>query len=243
MARSSLNAVADSSADVLELLAAEQPLLGSAQRDERHVVGTAVAEAPADALKHADDLERLTVDRQPGSDKGADFGFEILWNVGTQYDHPAPRLVLPFREEASGCQIVAEHVVVVGRRAGHPDVGVVVAELELAAALDFRHDRIDVGRVGREGECVVDFERGLIPGHAPCQEAGRVDRQDVGAQRSDLLVDPLLRAGAGRKHRDHGADADDDAEHRENRPEQVRLDRLQSDPHDLAEQHLGSHLS
>ncbi len=84
---------------------------------------------------------------------------------------------------------------------------------------------------------VVDDQRLAIARYAAGKEGGRVDGEDVGAERRDLVVDAFLGAGPGGQHRDHGADTDDDAEHRQRRAEQVRADRLQRHDDDLAEYH------
>jgi hypothetical protein len=66
------------------------------------------------------------------------------------------------------------------------------------------------------------------------EELRSVDGEDVRAERRDLIVDSFLRAGAGGEHRDDGAHADDDAEHRQNRTKQIRANRLQRNDDDLA---------
>ena len=71
----------------------------------------------------------------------------------------------------------------------------------------------------------------------PAKKCDGVDGEDVRAERRDLIVDALLRAGARGQHRDDGAHADDDAEHRQGRAEQVRANRLQRNDDDLAKQH------
>src|SRR5688572_5108166 len=53
----------DADADVVHLIAAEDALLGRSERDQRGKVGALIAEAAADALEDADDLEWLAVDR------------------------------------------------------------------------------------------------------------------------------------------------------------------------------------
>src|SRR6478672_12830406 len=57
--------------------------------------------------------------------------------------------------------------------------------------------------------------------------AARGDDDEVRAQAADLALDLALRAVADRDHHDHGADADDDAEHRERRAHLVLEDALQ----------------
>ncbi len=65
----------------------------------------------------------------------------------------------------------------------------------------------------------------------------RSNRQHVRAQLRDLRLYGPLGALAERDHGDHRADADDDAEHGEHRPELVGPDRVHRDLHDLEEEH------
>ena len=112
-------------------------------------------------------------------------------------------------------ELVVEHLGVRGRRADQPRVGVHVVELELAAVLHLGHDGIEIPRVGNQGVDVVDDERLAVARDTAGEELRRVDGEDVRAERGDLIVDALLRSGAGGEHRDDGAYADDDAEHRQ----------------------------
>jgi hypothetical protein len=70
--------VCDAHADVLQLIAAEDALLGRSERDQRGEVGALVAEAAADALEDADDLEWLAVDGQRASDRRGRVDLEPL---------------------------------------------------------------------------------------------------------------------------------------------------------------------
>ena len=54
---------------------------------------------------------------------------------------------------------------------------------------------------------------------------------------ADALLDRALRAAADRHHRDDRADADHDAEHREQRAQLVRAQRAERDGDDFAEEH------
>ena len=131
-------------------------------------------------------------------------------------------------------ELVVEHLGVVGRRADQPRVGVHVVELELAAVLHLGDDGVEVPGVGDQRVHVVDDERLAVARDAAGEELRGVDGQDVRAERRDLIVDALLRACAGCQHRDDGAHADDDAEHRQSRAKQVRANRLQRNDDDLA---------
>ena len=76
-------------------------LLGRAQRDQRGEVGALVAEAAADALEDADDLERLAVDGHRAADERGGLRLEALRNVGAEHDDARALLVLGRREESA----------------------------------------------------------------------------------------------------------------------------------------------
>ena len=65
--------------------------------------------------------------------------------------------------------------------------------------------------VGAEDSAVGDHDRAAPP-------LARKHGEDVRAQRRDPLLHRLLRPRAQRHHGDHSAHADDDTQHRENRP-------------------------
>ena len=64
------------------------------------------------------------------------------------------------------------------------------------------------------------------------------DREQRRAERRDAVLHRLLRARAERDDRDHRADADHDAEHREQRAELVGPKRAERDAYDFANEHL-----
>ena len=80
-------------------------------------------------------------------------------------------------------------------------------------------------------------ERGTAAADAVTEKTAGPDRQDTRAEGVDLLVHGALRAGAQRDHRDHGADADDDAEHRQETAKQVGPNRLQGDRYHFTDEH------
>ena len=57
----------------------------------------------------------------------------------------------------------------------------------------------------------------------------RVDGQEIGPQRLDLLFHGRPGSGAQSHHRDHGANADNHAQHREERAKRIRFDRAEGD--------------
>jgi hypothetical protein len=64
-----------------------------------------------------------------------------------------------------------------------------------------------------------------------------LDDQQVGPHRVEAVHDLLLRPAADGEHRDHGADADDDPEHREDRAQLAREQALDADFEHGPEQH------
>ena len=90
-----------------------------------------------------------------------------------------------------------------------------LSSLSWPRLLHLGNDGVEVARVGEQRIDVVDDQRLAVARDAAREELGGVDREDVRAERGDLIVDALLRAGTGREHRDDGAHADDDAEHRQ----------------------------
>ena len=90
-------------------------------------------------------------------------------------------------------------------------------------------------RAGRASRCsasassIVRLTR-TFDATPPRNDWPGIDGQQVGAQRVDPVLDRLLGAGAQRHHGDDRADADDDAEHGERRPELVGADGLEAPP-------------
>ena len=78
--------------------------------------------------------------------------------------------------------------------------------------------------VDRHASCVI-----VVP-MPPCTTRCGIDLQHRRAECAIRSLHGLLRAVAERDHRDHGRDADDDAEHREQRAEHVGAQRGQRDP-------------
>ena len=84
-------------------------------------------------------------------------------------------------------------------------------------AVDLAPDRLRVLVGQRRGRA------GAEPRAALRDVAGR-DDGEVRAERADLPVDEVARAGADRHHGDDGRDADDDAEHGEQAAQGIRHD-------------------
>jgi hypothetical protein len=122
---------------------------------------------------------------------------------------------------------------VVGRDAEDLRRPVAVAEHDLARAAQLRRRDLDLGNLARHQERVV-LGKGLLRprahAHAARREVARQHDDEVGAQALDLVLDARLRARADRRHRDHRAHADDDAEHRQGAAQLVDAQRGERDP-------------
>ncbi len=82
-------------------------------------------------------------------------------------------------------------------------------------------------RCDDRGGVVLGERRSRAGAHADAarSHAAGQDDDQVRAEAPDLLVDPGLRARADRDHRDHRADADDDAEHGQDAAQLVHAER------------------
>ena len=93
-----------------------------------------------------------------------------------------------------------------------------------------------------DGLGVVDREALLRAGDRDAAAAAallsRAHREQRGAECRDAILHRLLRARAERHDRDHRADADHDAEHREQRTELVCAQRAEGDADDFSNEHL-----
>ena len=211
-------------------------MFGCGDRNESRVVRTGSA-GTADRVENADHFEALSVAHHGLSHDFFRRLAEVLWNVVAQNDHPAQgRVFLKTEKPAVRDRVVEDLRVVVGR-ADQPGVGVVPRIFELTPGLQLRHNRIDIPRVLLERFDIVNGQGHLFPGHAHGEELRGRQRQDVGTQRRELIVDALLRARPGCQHRDDRAHADDDAQCREHRTKQIGPDRLKRDANDFSDQH------
>ena len=215
---------------------APQPVLtentefGGGQRNE-HAVVRFRAEALADLLENADDLERYAVDGERATDQIFGRHFEVLGYLAAEHDDASARGQVALREHRPDVYVDGMHGREVRRRADHIVEQVLVAELDLATAGEFRDDFGKQGRIADQRLVVVDRERNAVGGRdAPPERLAGHDREHPGTELVDLLVHGALCTRAERHHRDHRGDADDDAEHRQARTQQVGDDRRQCDP-------------
>ncbi len=116
---------------------------------------------------------------------------------------------------------------------------VLVSGDDLSARVDTRCHVLHAGDV-TQGGGVVGRQRGghsLTLADASRLEVARIHVDQVRPRRLDLIFDRRLRSAAERHHRDDGTDADDHAEHRQDRAHLVAIERLQRD----AERHQNGH--
>ena len=155
-------------------------------------------------------------------------------SAGAQHRHALPALILGVGEHAADVEVVLSHDEIVGRRADDRDVRVAVVPDDLAILVLLRLDRRQVQPARLDG---VDIgHRDLLRDlelDAALRDARRVDLQRGRAQLGESVFHRLLRAAAERHHGNHGGDADDDAEHREERAQFVRPQRRQRDEENL----------
>ena len=169
-------------------------------------------------------------------------GAELFGNGGADQGDSIARRVIGVREIVARLQriVVDRHVLRHG--ADHADVQVLAPVLDLEVARELRDDRLERRDVFvHHGVVVVDLEADAhIARHArpAAEHLSGVDAEEVGAQRLDLVRHRFLGTGAQRHHGYHRGDADDDAEHREQRAELVGPDRRERDREDLAEKHV-----
>ena len=111
---------------------------------------------------------------------------------------------------------------------------------DLPGGVDPRRDELHVGDVGLDGAQIVPGQGGKRAG-AGLGAAGRLgprrDDEDVGAHRSERLLDAGPRPFADRHHGDDGGDADDDAQRGEERAHLVAQERAPRDAHDVPGAH------
>ena len=131
------------------------------------------------------------------------------------------------------------HVEEVGRRAGDLNVRVLVLPHDLEVAVLLRRDADDVHRARLDRLDVVVGElgrRASCRSRLACTRCGLICSVVV-PSRAMRSFTASCRAVAERDHRDDGRDTDDDAEHREERPQRVRAQRRERGANDFANQH------
>src|SRR6266540_3813293 len=214
-------------------------------RDEHLVI--LVAEAgPTLGLHHTDHAvigRDTVVEADPNClADGIVIAEQIRRDVAAKHDYARVSFELrPADELAIGDVRVADRLVA-GSGAGDSSRGILAVSQQLAEAGllrrggDNRGDplrkRLGVLERKRDGAALGRADPGLL-------SAAGADEKQIGPEALDLRGDLLLRALADRHHRDHGADADDDAQHRQTRSELVGAERPKRDPDRLEDAHVG----
>src|SRR5262249_48064502 len=109
---------------------------------------------------------------------------------------------------------------------------VFIARRDLAAAADFGAHERHAGDFALDRFGVVDAQRpgkSRAAADASAREAAGPDENHVLSETRDLRLDLRLGAVADADHRDDGADADDHAEHGQDRAEFVPLEGAEGD--------------
>ena len=195
----------------------DEVALGGRDRDDHHVVAGALR------LEDPDDAERDAADEDLGPDVVRREA-EIVGRGG-----PEDRDVELLRDRDVGQEralpdLVRPDVEVLGRAADHRRRRVLVARDHDRLRRGARRDRRDVGEL-RDRLGVVEGERRRRPGALAHEAAGhrsRHDGQEVRAEVLDAVRDPARRPLGDRDEGDDRADADDDAEHRQDGPQARR---------------------
>ena len=156
--------------------------------------------------------------------------------------HALTTFVVGGGEHLAGLERVLANLQVVRRGADDLRARVLVAPHDLLLRAHFRLHGEQRRRALVDRLRVVDREALLRAGERDAAAAAallsRAHREQRGAERRDAILHRLLRARAERDDRDHRADADHDAEHREQRPKLVCAQRAERDADDFSNEHL-----
>src|SRR5882762_8619340 len=210
------------------------------QGDQDLLVGVAETARRSLGGQDTDDLERDAADLDFLADHGGRIPVEHVGNRRAEHRVAPTSFIFSRREHPARREGVVLHDGIVGRGADDTYVPVLAAEFDLQVARQLRDDALDVARVAREGVRIVDRDAHALiehDGNPAAERLPRIDGEEGRAERLETRLDGLLRPAAERHHRDDGADTDDDAQHRQERPQLVGANRLERDLEDLAEQH------
>ena len=188
----------------------------------------------------ADDLEWNPANLNLLPDHRGRIPVEHVRNRRAEHRVAAAPLVFTRREHSAGRDRVVLDRRIVGCGADDAHIPVLPEVLDLQVAGQLGHDAFDVARIPRQRGRVIDRDAHALVEHdrdpAPKRLSG-INRQQRRAECLQPRLHGLLGSAAERHHRDHRADADDDAQHRQERPQLVGADRLERDLDDFPEQH------
>ena len=227
----------DDDLELVDPVGPEQSELRRLQRNEDLLILVEPAR-PALFLQHSHDLEGDVPDRDRSADKFGGVGVQHRRNRASEHGDPSPAAILGFIEEASDLNRVVFDLRVVRRRTENPHARVVAPDLDLQLPLHLRSHLQQRGGSLRHRLDIFGRQPGVRSApDAPEHPLPRANREHVGSERLDLVLDLLLGTLPEGHHRDHGPDPDHDPEHGQERAQLVGADRVHRDPENLEEDH------
>ena len=207
-----------------ELGVAREPFHHTGVRHQNHVVLILAETAGALCDQPAHDGERGVLDADDLADRIDVFTEDRLGRGAADQADLVGIADVRLGEVISAAQRPGAGRQVFRADAGHLHETVLVAGRDLDRGAGFRADRRDAEGFFADGLVV---RRGQVGGHAETaahSATGHVagdHRQEVLAHAGNAFVHLRLRPGAHAHPHDHGGDADNDAEHGEERPENI----------------------
>jgi len=230
-------------ADVVQPVVAEHLEAAGHERDQDLLVGIPERRRPPLGLEHADHLELLADDPDVvAKDLATALDAEQREHASADHGHSPARVFVGVGEHLAILDLELPHGQVVRRGSDDVDVGVPVAPDDAQRAILLRLDGGHVRRVFNDHPDVCGDEPFDVGrGNAPLLHAPGVHFEQCGSEAGDASADRRLGAIAEGNHGDHGANADHDAEHREQGPHFVGAERVERHAERLADQHDRPH--
>ena len=213
--------------DGADFLFAGQPPLHGAQWHDHGVVLVAPHRALSLGGEHADHFARELFDAQGFADRAVRVE-QFTAHGGTDDAHGLAGAFFAGAEEAACGQFPVAGGEIIGGAAGDGGGPVAAADHHHHALAGGRRDGVQRADLDFYRFRIFGLERGRA-GEAVGHALAGTQHQQVAAEAADLVRHGLRRAVAQRDHGDHGADADDDAEHGEERAHQVAPDLSQGE--------------
>ena len=211
---------------------------------EYGLIEVGAADAGAALLHHSNDAEEDIVDANRLVE-GVLVGFEErAEDIGAEHDDAAALLDVGLADEGADGGVAQEGILVGGGDAADGYLHVAAAPGDDDAAGDLGRDREDVGHaqgIGN-GVTVAQGEDAYVAPPflgRPAAELTGKDVEQVGAEAGKLLDEEPLHAAPDAQEGDHGANADDDAEHGQAGTEFVGREGQHGDANGFVEVHGG----
>ena len=221
-------------ADGLHVGDAHHALLGRRQRDVDDIVLVLAEAGTSLRCQDADDLERLVLDANVLADRVLR-AEQVLRDRRADDSHARALRHVVLADERAVADSQRADLHEFRRHARDGRIPVLVAVDDLVRGADCRGHVADILDLRRNGLGVIVLERLHRAGRtarAAAVRGARHDRDGVGAEALEVRGDARAHAHANGDERDDGGDADDDAEHRQERAHLVRKERM--DGHDKA---------